>query len=357
MVNNARGTYMFPIENRDKYKAYIKFTPIIKNGPTYHNRVNIAQTEAQSSSDLNSSSPSIAREGSIERAAKNFLENAWSQFGNSAISASTERRGNESVALYMPTPVTIQDGVSIEQASLGILGEGASRSMDAGSGIGAAVGAALGDGMGSLIETLKGNLTGDAASLGASRLAAGLPGPGADAVRGSLRVTPNPNTRMMFRSVNIREFSFDFKMVPTSEREQYEIKNIVTFFRSNLYPDVIKLEGTGGNSIDAGYKFPNLFEIKLMYDGKDLSKDKPNLSFKHMYLKAFTASYNSTGGFYKDGEFNEVSIQVSFAEEFTLNKSDALVGNSHKTSKSADEAIDQHYERNGLIAQANDGVT
>lgn len=357
MVNNARGTYMFPIENRDKYKAYIKFTPIIKNGPTYHNRVNIAQTEAQSSSDLNSSSPSIAREGAIERTAKNFLENAWSQFGNSAISASTERRGNESVALYMPTPVTIQDGVSIEQASLGILGEGASRSMDAGSGIGAAVGAALGDGMGSLIETLKGNLTGDAASLGASRLAAGLPGPGADAVRGSLRVTPNPNTRMMFRSVNIREFSFDFKMVPTSEREQHEIKNIVTFFRSNLYPDVIKLEGTGGNSIDAGYKFPNLFEIKLMYDGKDLSKDNPNLSFKHMYLKAFTASYNSTGGFYKDGEFNEVSIQVSFAEEFTLNRSDALVGNSHKTSKSADEAIDQHYERNGFIAQANDGVT
>jgi hypothetical protein len=76
-----------------------------------------------------------------------------------------------------------------------------------------------------------------------------------------------------------------------------------------------------------------------------------------MYLKAFTASYNSTGGFYKDGEFNEVSIQVSLAEEFTLNKSDALVGNSHKTSKSANEAIDQHYMKNDFIARANDGVT
>jgi hypothetical protein len=319
MDNNKHKTHMFPIENRDKYKAYIKFTPIIKNGPTYQNRVNIAQTEAQSSSDT----------------AKSFLENAFNQFGNSAISASTERRGGESVALYMPTPVTIQDGVSIEPASLGILGEGASRSMDAGSGIVAAVGAALQDGMGSLIETLKGNVSGDAASLGASRLAAGLPGPGTDAVRGSLRVTPNPNTRMMFRSVNIREFSFDFKMVPTSKREQEEIKNIVSFFRINLYPEVIKLEGTGGNSIDAGYKFPNLFEIKLMYEGKDLSKDNPNLSFKHMYLKAFTASYNSTGGFYKDGEFNEVSIQVSFAEEFTLNKDDAKLGITSKATAAA----------------------
>ncbi len=319
MDNNKHKTHMFPIENRDKYKAYIKFTPIIKNGPTYQSRVNIPQTEAQSSSDT----------------AKSFLENAFNQFGNSAISASTERRGGESVALYMPTPVTIQDGVSIEPASLGILGEGASRSMDAGSGIGTAVGAALQDGMGSLIETLKGNVSGDAASLGASRLAAGLPGPGTDAVRGSLRVTPNPNTRMMFRSVNIREFSFDFKMVPTSKREQEEIKNIVSFFRINLYPEVIKLEGTGGNSIDAGYKFPNLFEIKLMYEGKDLSKDNPNLSFKHMYLKAFTASYNSTGGFYKDGEFNEVSIQVSFAEEFTLNKDDAKLGITSKATAAA----------------------
>ena len=319
MDNNKHKTHMFPIENRDKYKAYIKFTPIIKNGPTYQSRVNIPQTEAQSSSDT----------------AKSFLENEFNQFGNSAISASTERRGDESVALYMPTPVTIQDGVSIEPASLGILGEGASRSMDAGSGIVAAVGAALQDGMGSLIETLKGNVSGDAASLGASRLAAGLPGPGTDAVRGSLRVTPNPNTRMMFRSVNIREFSFDFKMVPTSKREQEEIKNIVSFFRINLYPEVIKLEGTGGNSIDAGYKFPNLFEIKLMYEGKDLSKDNPNLSFKHMYLKAFTASYNSTGGFYKDGEFNEVSIQVSFAEEFTLNKDDAKLGMAKKATAAA----------------------
>ena len=351
MVNNARVTYMFPIENRDKYKAYIRFTPIIKNGPTYQTRASASET--QSSSDNVSS----AREGFIEKTAKSIVENSFSIFNNSGITGATERRGDQSVALYMPTPITIQDGVSIETASLGILGEGASRAMDAGSGIAGAAASAISEGMGSLIDTLKGNLTGSAAALGASRLAAGLPGAGTDAVRGSLRVTPNPNTRMIFRAVNIREFSFDFKMVPTSKREQYEIRNIITFFRSNLYPETIKLEGTGGASIDAGYKFPNLFEIKLMYDGKDLAKDNPNLSFKHMYLKSFTASYNSTGGFYKDGEFNEVSIQVSFAEEFTLNKADALVGNNHKTSKSANEAINDHFAKNDITAMANDGVT
>ena len=329
MVNNARGTYMFPIENRDKYKAYIRFTPIIKNGPTYQTRASASET--QSSSDNVSS----AREVSIEKAAKSIVENSFSIFNNSGITGATERRGDQSVALYMPTPITIQDTVNISPASLGILGEGASRAMDAGSGIAGAVAGAIGEGMGSLIDTLKGNLAGAGAALGASRLAAGLPGDGTDAVRGSLRVTPNPNTRMIFRAVNIREFSFDFKMVPTSKREQEEIKNIVSFFRTNLYPEVIKLEATGGNSIDAGYKFPDLFEIKLMYDGKDLAKDNPNLSFKHMYLKSFTASYNSTGGFYKDGEFNEVSIQVSFAEEFTLNKDDAKLGITSKATAAA----------------------
>lgn len=186
MVNNARGTYMFPIENRDKYKAYIRFTPIIKNGPTYQTRASASET--QSSSDNVSS----ARERSIEKTAKDaifstlgersVIENSFSIFNNSGITGATERRGDQSVALYMPTPITIQDGVSIETASLGILGEGASRAMDAGSGIAGAAASAISEGMGSLIDTLKGNLTGSAAALGASRLAAGLPGAGTDEI-------------------------------------------------------------------------------------------------------------------------------------------------------------------------------
>jgi len=335
-MGGAGITHIFPIDNADKYKAYIKFTPIIKHGPTYSARVSTSNNETQASSD--------GLFGELE----NALSNTFSDFTNSAISGATSSRGNESVALYMPTPVTIQDGVSIEAANLGILGEGISRGMDAGSGILNSLGGALQEGVGSIVDTIKGNLSGPGASLAASRLAAGLPGPGTDAVRGSLRVTPNPNTRMIFRAVNIREFSFDFKMVPTSQSEQVAIQNIVSFFRTNLYPEVIKLEGTGGSTIDAGYKFPNLFEIKLMYfqpnldvNGNptgtgtyiDLSETNPNLSFKHMYLRSFSASYNTTGGFYKDGKFNETNITVSFAEEFTLNKSDAMAGMSAKADR------------------------
>lgn len=331
--------YMYPINNRDKYKAYILFTPIEKRGPTYEQKEVIRGPSSARSSDMsfpNTPPPGTRRivtvGGAVDEvidATKKTANSVGRFFENSKLTAGTERYLNESVALYMPTPVTIADGVSINNADLGILGASTATAIEQGSGVVSAIGDAVGTAGKSLIEGLKGNLSGDAASLLASRVAAGLPGQ-TDAVRGALRVTPNPNTRMIFRSVNIREFSFDFKMVPTSVEEQNHIRNIVSFFRRNLYPETIPLEGLD-TSVSAGYKFPNIFQVNLIYDGRDLGEKNPNLSFKHMYLKSFSASYNNTGGFYKDGEFNEVSIQVAFAEEFTLDKKDAMTNQSPKS--------------------------
>ena len=335
--------YMYPIDNRDKYKAYVLFTPIQKKGPTYAQKEVIRQPSSARSSDMsfpNTPPPGTRRivtvGGAVDEvidATKETANSVGRFFGNSKLTVGTERYLDESVALYMPTPVTIADQVTINSADLGILGASTGTAIEQGRGVVSAISDAVGTAGKSLIEGLKGNLSGDAASLLASRVAAGLPGQ-TDAIRGALRVTPNPNTRMIFRSVNIREFSFDFKMVPTSVEEQNHIRNIVSFFRRNLYPETIPLEGLD-TSVSAGYKFPNIFQVNLMYDGRDLGEKNPNLSFKHMYLKSFSASYNNTGGFYKDGEFNEVSIQVAFAEEFTLDKKDATRNLSPKAKMDA----------------------
>ena len=335
--------FMYPINNRDKYKAYILFTPIEKRGPSYEKKRAIDKASNARSSDIsfpNSPPPGTRRvvtTGDVIDAGKDALSETVNALGgffkDSKLESGTETYLNESVALYMPTPVTIADGVSINNADLGILGATTATAMEQGGDVTAALGAAIGSAGKSLVDGLKGNLSGDAAALVTSRVAAGLPGQ-TDAVRGALRVTPNPNTRMIFKAVNIREFSFDFKMVPTSVEEQQHIKNIVSFFRTNLYPETIPLEGFD-TSVSAGYKFPNLFQVNLMYDGRDLGEKNPNLSFKHMYLKSFSASYNNTGGFYEDGEFNEVNIQVAFAEEFTLDKNDASINQSAKSRMDA----------------------
>ena len=348
--------YMYPINNRDKYKAYILFHAIEKRGPTYAQKTPLARTNNSRSSDMsfpNSPPPGTRRVVTVgdvvDGAADVIQENlglVTGLFKDSRLASGTETVLPESVALYMPTPVTIADGVSISNADLGILGATTATAIEQGGGVVAALKDAIGSTGKSLVDGLKGNISGDAAALVASRVAAGLPGQ-TDAVRGALRVTPNPNTRMIFRAVNIREFSFDFKMIPTSKEEQYHIKNIVSFFRKNLYPDTIPLEGFDA-SINAGYKFPNLFQITLMYDDKNLGEKNPNLSFKRMYLKSFSASYNNTGGFYKDGEFNEVSIQVAFAEEFTLDKLDATHNNAEKTNV-IDARIGQNWNRTANV--------
>ena len=350
--------FMYPINNRDKYKAYILFTPIEKRGPSYEKKRAIDKASNARSSDIsfpNSPPPGTRRvvtTGDVIDAGKDALSETVNALGgffkDSKLESGTETYLNESVALYMPTPVTIADQVSINNADLGILGATTATAMEQGGDVTAALGAAIGSAGKSLVDGLKGNLSGDAAALVTSRVAAGLPGQ-TDAVRGALRVTPNPNTRMIFKAVNIREFSFDFKMVPTSVEEQQHIKNIVSFFRTNLYPETIPLEGFD-TSVSAGYKFPNLFQVNLMYDGRDLGEKNPNLSFKHMYLKSFSASYNNTGGFYEDGEFNEVSIQVSFAEEFTLDKKDAM------TNQSAKSRMDAVQRTRSVLADRARGV-
>jgi len=352
--------YMYPINNRDKYKAYILFHAIEKRGPTYSQKAPVTRTNNSRSSDTsfpNSPPPGTRRlvtvgsavDGAID-AVQETLGTLTGLFENTTLESAKENVLPESVALYMPTPVTIADGVSISNADLGILGATTATAIEQGSGVTAALKDAIGSTGKSLVDGLKGNLSGDAAALVASRVAAGLPGQ-TDAIRGALRVTPNPNTRMIFRSVNIREFSFDFKMVPTSKEEQQHIKNIISFFRKNLYPESIPLEGFDA-SISAGYKFPNLFQITLMYGGENLGEKNPNLSFKRMYLKSFSASYNNTGGFYKDGEFNEVSIQVAFAEEFTLDKSDAITSQSEKMSIKAAKRAARNRTANVLADRA-----
>lgn len=123
----------------------------------------------------------------------------------------------------------------------------------------------------------------------------------------------NPNTRALFKSVPLREFTFNFKMIPTSKDETKQIKGIIDFFRTNLYPEVIPL-----GDINAGYKFPNVFEITMTYTNK---KDHLATKILPSYIKSFSATYNSSSmGFLEGGDFSEVDIAMSFVESSTLHR-------------------------------------
>ena len=51
------------------------------------------------------------------------------------------------------------------------------------------------------------------------------------------RVSVAPNERTLFERVKMRQFGFTFRMIARNEMEQQEIKNIIRFFRTEVYPE------------------------------------------------------------------------------------------------------------------------
>lgn len=223
-----------------------------------------------------------------------------------------------SCKLYLPQAIQIADGAQYENINLGVMGGSTAAALQEGANLGAALVEGVAETTGGIIDAFRSRSLGAAqARLAVSRASQLLPGQQATgAVQGATRTVVNPNTRAIFRAVPLREFTFTFKMIPTSSAEAKMITSIINFFRTELYPTVIRL-GEDGTEIQAGYEFPNVFEIKMMY------KDSKQLATKILpsYLRNFTASYNASGmGFHDDGEFSEVDISMTFVESSTLHK-------------------------------------
>ena len=221
------------------------------------------------------------------------------------------------VTLYLPQALSFSDQAdydsTVQLGALGALGEDV---INRGGSAGAALVQASQNGVSVLSDLVTGNTgaSGEAARLAAARVANVVPGDTVGNVAGStLRVAVNPNKRTLFRSVNIREFAFQFKMIANSKREADEIAEIIKFFRTELYPSV-----TGGGTDLIGYNFPNLFDIDMKYNNQPVAT-----KIKPVYLRNVTTTYNpSSMGWHADGKPSEVDVTLAFVEERTLNKGD-----------------------------------
>lgn len=148
--------------------------------------------------------------------------------------------------------------------------------------------------------------------LGGQLATAGITEKAAQGLASSTRITGNPNLRTLFKGVQMRPFTFDFKMVAYSPSEAEQIKSIVKMFREELYPESIDF-----NNIPVAYKFPNLFQIQV----KNRKKSDLGFKFQRCYLQAVDTTFNETAqGIYEDGQFIEVSISLKFMEIVTLTK-------------------------------------
>jgi hypothetical protein len=233
------------------------------------------------------------------------------------------RRIPEYCRLYVPTGLAFNDNINLSTATLGISGAAALGALNAGGGIAQAVIAGATGAGKSLLDTFTGGLDGDAAKVAAARAARLIPGEGIQsAVSIGLQVVSNPNQRSIFNSVNLRTFSFAFKFIPLSARESIEIENIIEWFRKELYPEQIEYSTT---NVPFGYKFPNLFDVKIGYDSGLGQGYRPlkNMEILPCYLQSVQHNYNASSmTFHKNGKPTEVDMTLTFVEYRTLSKKD-----------------------------------
>jgi hypothetical protein len=153
-----------------------------------------------------------------------------------------------------------------------------------------------------------GGLVGAAAS---SNLLDQLP----NALASATRYAPSPNERILFKRVNIRKFNFTFKMVAFSEEEARQIKDIITFFRTEMYPEKVNLTTAG--DLPLAYKFPNVFQIDI----KNRSGNNPAYKIQRCYLESITTTFNPTSPtMYRGDYFVEAEIALNFTEVSALDK-------------------------------------
>lgn len=132
-------------------------------------------------------------------------------------------------------------------------------------------------------------------------------------------VATNPHTRQVFEGVNIRNFSFSFKLVAQSAEESKMATDIEKTFRKFLYP-----KKAGGIALT----YPPLFYIKFYSEGGKENHYMPKI--KPCYLTGLESAFNETANAMHAGTGApiEVNLTVSFQEERALIRDDLYENDS-----------------------------
>ncbi len=249
-----------------------------------------------------------------------------------------EADGEPIVDMYFPASVTFADVANYGPADLGTRGGIIEGSVLAGGGALGSMGSAISNELSTLFDFFQigGQVASDAARLGFSRslkmvnsaTLGILPGQGGVTALNLInRVIVNPNVRALFGGVSLREFTFQFKMIATSQAEATRIQNIIKHFRKNMYPEAFPItvgKGDGAFQANIGFKFPNLFKIRFKFnDAENVKLPQIHLA----YLRSVNHTINPTGGgFRHDGQPNEIDLSLQFVEYRTLDQSDVEKG-------------------------------
>ena len=227
---------------------------------------------------------------------------------------------SNNITLYLPQSLLYQDTVQYRDIELGQRGLTGLSAINSGQGLAASVMKGLSDGITDIFKIFTGGLPQQGGELLAARLINTLPGGGGvqGAASTALQTGLNPGTRILFDRPALRNFTFNFKLIPRSPGEAEQIQKIIKSFREEMYPEALTVAG-----IPLGYKFPNTYYISMGIAGTDIKLPR----IQYCYLRDVGITYNGTSGvFMEDGQPNEVDLALTFQEYRPLTKQDVQAG-------------------------------
>lgn len=128
----------------------------------------------------------------------------------------------------------------------------------------------------------------------------------------------NPQLETIYTSPKLRQFTFDFRLIPRNAQESYAIYDIISNFKYWSSPDIVT--GTGGRFLIP----PAQFEIEF-YDGNN--NTNPYLfKTKKCVLEGISVDYSPNGfATFADGAPVETRLQLNFLETEIIDQN-ALIG-------------------------------
>lgn len=136
---------------------------------------------------------------------------------------------------------------------------------------------------------------------------------GTAVMRNQEGMTAHPDTRSIFKQPNLREMSFEFKLVALQGSDSLLIKSIIKKFREHMHPE------KDGDEDDPNlfYILPDLVTVEMFLGGQ---KIPPN--FKDMYMTSFNVTYGGQVLAEYDANhwFSETTISMTLRESETLTR-------------------------------------
>ena len=213
----------------------------------------------------------------------------------------SQKRLKTAIALHIPNNLSINYGVTWSEEDTGVL---------------AMAGAAVQQGW-EIAKALGGNgnntdVTGTGAGILTNIALSKTPGSMGSGVSAASGLAANPKKEQVFKGVNFRTFSFEYKFFPRNSTESKNIINIIEQFKYHMHPEF----KDNNNFV---YIYPSEFDI-LYYNG---GQENLNLH-RHTscVLTDMSVNYTPNGMFttFADGMPTQIDITLSFRELALLTK-------------------------------------